>query len=180
MRPEQTPGDWTNLVGSRRICANGSTRPKLNCISEVIERERLSPRTLANRLNLTVTEVLAQADPSSDLTLSNLYRWQAALQVPMIELLVEIDSSLSPAVERRCQLLKAMRTVRSIQEQAQQETVQRMALQLVEQILDMMPELKEVSAWPSVGQRRTKDELGVVVDRCVPESMFHTPPPTEA
>lgn len=176
MGQEQTPADWTNVVGSRRICANGCARPKLNCIAEVIQRERLSARTLANRLDLSVTEVQSQSDPANDLTLSKLYRWQAALQVPIAELLLEIDTGLSPAVEHRCQLLKAMRTVRSIQEQAKQETVQRMALQLVEQILDMMPELKEVSAWPSVGQRRTKDDLGVIVDRCVPESMFHAPP----
>ncbi len=176
MGQEQSPTDWTNVVGSRRICANGCTRPKLNCILEVIERERFSPSTLANRLNLTVSEVMIQADPANDLTLSKLYRWQAALQVPIVELLVEIDSSLSPAVERRCQLLKAMRTVRSIQEQARQESVQRLALRLVEQLLHMMPELSEVSAWPAVGQRRTKDDLGVIVDRCVPESMFHAPP----
>jgi hypothetical protein len=176
MGNEQSSSEWTNVMGSRRICTNGCSRTRLNCIADVIERERLSPRTLANRLNLTVTEVLAQADPANDLTLSKLYRWQSALQVPIAELLVEIDTGLSPAVEHRCQLLKAMRTVRSIQEQAKQETVQRMALQLVEQILDMMPELKEVSAWPSVGQRRTKEDLGAIVDRCVPESMFHAPP----
>jgi hypothetical protein len=32
-----------------------------------------------------------------------------------------------------------------------------MALQLVEQLLNLMPELKEVQAWPAVGQRRTID-----------------------
>jgi hypothetical protein len=176
MGPEQTPGNWTNVVGSRRISTNGSIRPKLNCIAEVIERERFSPRTLANRLNMTVTEVLASSASTNDLTLSELYRWQAVLQVPITELLVELDSALSPAVERRCLLLKAMRTVRSIQERAEQEIIQLMALQLVEQLLNLMPELKEVQAWPAVGQRRTKDELGMIVERCIPEQLFHAPP----
>lgn len=176
MTPEQTPAEWADSARGRRACSNGTAGPRLNCIADVVERERLSPRTLANRLNLTVTELLSQTDPARDLKLSELYNWQAALQVPIAELLVELDGTLSASVERRCQLLKAMRTVRSIQSAATEEPVQRLALQLVEQLLDLMPELKEVSAWPTVGQRRTAEDLGAIVDRCIPDTFFHSPP----
>ena len=36
---------------------------------------------------------------------------------------------------------------------------------LVEQILEIMPELAGVGAWPSVGQRRSLKELGTAAQR---------------
>lgn len=176
MRPEQTDANGTNVVGSRRIFSHEKDYPKLNCIAEVIEREYVSPRSLAQRLDMTVSEVLASSKPTNDLRLSELYRWQSVLQVPIAELLVELDMALSAPVKHRCQLLKAMRTVRSIQERAKEKPVQVMALRLVEQLLEMMPELKHVSAWPSVGQRRTRNEFGVITEKLVPAQLFHNPP----
>jgi hypothetical protein len=125
---------------------------------------------------MTVSEVLARSKPTNDLTLSELYRWQVVLQVPIAELLVELDMALSVPVKLRCQLLKAMRTVRSIQERAKEKPVQVMALRLAEQLLEMMPELKYVSAWPAVGQRRTLNDFGAITERMVPDQLFHNPP----
>ena len=53
-----------------------------------------------------------------------------------------------------------MKTVRSIQEVARQASVQRLAGVMVEQILEIMPELKDTIAWPAVGHRRKQSELG--------------------
>lgn len=176
MKPEQTDANWTNIVGSRRMCSREKGAPKLNCIAEVIEREHASPRSLAQRMNMTVSEVLECTAPTNDLTLSELYRWQEVLNVPITELLVELDSTLSAPVKYRCQLLKAMRTVRSIQENSSEEPIQTMAMRLAKQLLELMPELKHVSAWPSVGQRRSLSELGALADRVLPEHLFHNPP----
>jgi hypothetical protein len=176
MTPEQTEASRKNIVGIRSMVPPEKDPPRLNCIAEVIEREHLSPRSLAQRLDMTVSEVLASAMPTNDLTLSELYRWQVVLQVPIAELLVELDMKLSAPVHFRCQLLKAMRTVRSIQESAKEKPIQVMALRLAKQLLEMMPELKHVSAWPSVGQRRTLNDFGAITERMVPDQLFHNPP----
>ena len=48
--------------------------------------------------------------------LSDLHRWQQALAVPIAELLGEPEGELSPPVRLRPRLLRAMKTVRSIQQ----------------------------------------------------------------
>ena len=40
-----------------------------------------------------------------------------------------------------------------------------MAENLVAQLLEIMPELKEVSPWHSVGQRRSLDEMGRIAEQ---------------
>ena len=52
----------------------------------------------------------AQEDECADLLVSELYRWQAALDVPIEELLAEPVDSLSPRVMMRASLLKVMKT----------------------------------------------------------------------
>jgi hypothetical protein len=39
---------------------------------------------------------------------------------------------------------------------------------LSEQLVEIMPELKQVAPWHSVGQRRTLDEYGRIVERQIP------------
>jgi hypothetical protein len=43
---------------------------------------------------------------------------------------------------------------------------------LEQQLVELMPELKDVAAWHSVGQRRSPDELGRAAERVLPESFF--------
>ena len=59
--------------------------------------------------------------------LSELLRWQRALGVPFAELLNEPDGELFPPVQLRARLLRAMKTVRTIQERARQASVRRLA-----------------------------------------------------
>jgi hypothetical protein len=47
-----------------------------------------------------------------------------------------------------------------------------LASMLISQLVEVMPELQEVSAWHSVGQRRTQDEMGRIVERTIPDSFF--------
>ena len=53
-----------------------------------------------------------------------------------------------------------MKTARSIQERARQTSVRRLATMLVEQLVEMVPELKDTVAWPAIGQRRSSNEMG--------------------
>ena len=129
-------------------------------LGEVRRREGLTRREVARRLGISIHEVQEREQPSSDMLLSELYRWQEVLQVPLTELLEEPASDLSPPLQLRARLLRVMKTLRSMQEVARQASVQRLATVLVDQILEIMPELKNTIAWPAVGHRRKQSELG--------------------
>ena len=70
-------------------------------------------------------------------------------------------------------MLKIMKTARSIVDTAHDSPTRRMAENLVEQLLELMPELKDVAAWHSIGQRRSPNELGRTAERVLPDSFFH-------
>ena len=149
-----------------------SQRP-LHRLAEVRRRQGVSVRSVARRMQTSMEQVRRQEDATSDMTLSNLYRWQQALEVPIAELLVDIDAPLSQPVLTRARLLRVMKTVRAMSETAQDQSLLRLCQMLEQQLVEIMPELEGVSAWHSVGQRRTKDELGRVAERPLPESFFN-------
>ena len=147
--------------------------PSLQKLSAARHRQGLSVRCVAQRLGRTVSEVRAQENEKADLLVSELYRWQAALEVPIGELLAEPQDSLSPRVMMRAQLLKVMKTAMAMRRQARSEAERRLARLLTEQLLEIMPELKEVSGWPAVGHRRRADELGRIGENPIPDDWLH-------
>jgi transcriptional regulator with XRE-family HTH domain len=136
----------------------------LHRIQEVRRLQGMSLRTAARQLGTDIRSIRAQEQANTDLRLSDLYNWQRALDVPVSELLVDTDEPLSRPVRERGAMLKIMKTARSIVESAPPGATKRMAENLVEQLLDLMPELKEVSPWHSVGQRRSLDEMGRIAE----------------
>ena len=84
-------------------------------------------RCVAQRLGRTISEVRVQEDERADLLVSELYRWQQALEVPIEELLADPVDSLSPRVTMRAQLLKVMKTAMAIRRQARSEAERRLA-----------------------------------------------------
>lgn len=137
----------------------------LHQIALVRRREGLSRRAVARRMGTDIKRVQFEEEQTVDMPLSRLYQWQAALGVPVAELLVDGDETLSSPVLKRAQVLRLMKTAASIREQAQSEPIQRMSQMLIEQILEIMPEVKDVSAWNVVGQHRTLEELGEAANR---------------
>ena len=155
--------------------ARETERPeRLHRIAEVRREQGVSLRSAARRLRTDLTTVRHQEDPNTDLRLSELTRWQQVLDVPLIDLLVEPASPLSRPVLERARLIRLMKTAAAIQEQSESAGVQRLAKMLVHQLVEIMPELAEVSAWHSVGQRRSLTEYGRVVERCVRDDFFLT------
>jgi uncharacterized protein YicC (UPF0701 family) len=128
---------------------------------------------VAQRLGRTVSEVRAQEDERADMLVSELYRWQAALEVPVEELLAEPEDSLSSMVSVRAQLLKVMKTAMAMRRQARSEGERRLARLLTEQLLEIMPELKEVAGWPAVGHRRRADEVGRIGENPISDDWLH-------
>lgn len=142
-----------------------AVRP-LHRIHAVRQREGMSLRGISRKMHVQVRELKVQERTHSDLRLSQLYKWQQALQVPIADLLVESDVPLSGPVLRRARMVKVMKTVMSIQENADSIRVRRMAQMLMEQLIEIMPELEGVSSWPAVGQRRSLEDYGRAADRC--------------
>ena len=146
---------------------------KLHQLGAARRRQGLSVRCVAQRLGRTVGEIRAQENEYADLLISELFRWQAALDVPIEELLTEPQDSLSPRVLTRARLLRIMKTAIAIRRQSRSEAERRLARLLVDQLLEIMPELKEVSAWPTVGQRRGTEEFGRIAEHPISDDWVH-------
>lgn len=142
----------------------------LHRIAETRRRQGVSVRSAARRLGTSMEQVRREEDPKFDMSLSELYHWQEALDVPIAELLVECEEPLSSPVLTRARLLRVMKTVRSIHETTKCVSVERLATMLEQQLVELMPELKDVSAWPTVGQRRSHREVGRIAERTVPNT----------
>ena len=149
-------------------CAN---RP-LHRLMAVRQQQGISRRTLARRLGTDVSQVKWQEQANSDIWLSRLHDWQEVLDVPLVELLVEAEEPLSAPVMRRAQMVRLMKTAAAILERSQQVSIRRMAQMLVEQLVEVMPELATVGPWHTVGKRRSRDELGQVVQRRMSADVF--------
>ena len=144
----------------------------LHRLAAVRQQQGISRRTVARRLNIDLSAVRAQEEETSDISLSQLYEWQKVLEVPLSELLFEADDSLSAPVLLRAQLVRLMKSVMAIQENAKQESIRRMGQTLIDQLVAIMPELAGVGPWHAVGQRRRLDELGVAADRRLSDDVF--------
>jgi len=134
-------------------------RRRMHRLAEVRRQEGLTRRTIARRLNISVDKVMQQ-ERDVDPPLSTLFRWQKALDIPLTELLVEADTTLSKPVIRRARLLRMMKTIMTIAQRSKQSSIRRLSRLLAHQLSEAMPELKDAEPWPAVGKRRTKHELG--------------------
>ena len=162
----------TDMGLSGELPLPGLNTPPMQRLGIVRRQQGVSCRTLARRMNVDAEEVRRQEQPECDLTLSALYAWQKALEVPVGELLVESDGSLATPVLERSQLLRLMKTVLAIRERAKQEPIRRMAETMIGQLIEIMPELEGVGAWHTVGQRRRMSELGVAAQRRLSDEVF--------
>jgi transcriptional regulator with XRE-family HTH domain len=143
-------------------------------IAEVREQQGVSLRAVSRQMGTEIRRLRKEEDETSDLRLSDLYRWQEALDVPVSELLVEPGTSLSQPVMERARLLRLMKTAQSILENSRAPGIRRMAQVMIDQLVEMMPELEDVGGWHTVGQRRRLDEYGRVVERCISEeALYH-------
>ena len=177
--PRRTGVDVTaNGNGSTNGNSNGAGKHvlPLHRIRTVRRQQGMSVRTAARHLGASVRDANDQEDERNDLRLSELYRWQAALDVPLAELLVDPDTPLSRPVRERAQLVRIMKTAATLLEVAPNQQTRRLAQNLVEQLVTLMPELQGIGPWHSVGQRRSLDEYGAIMERRLPDDLFQATP----
>lgn len=169
--PPNGKGEASNGAAVRRAPATEAA--PLQQVGDARRRQGLSIRCVAQRLNLTVGEVRAQEEPTADMPLSELYRWQSVLEVPLEELLADPQDSLSSRVLTRARMLRVMKTAQALRAQSRTDSERRLSKLLISQLVEIMPELKEVAAWPTVGHRRTADEMGRIAERTIPDDFMH-------
>jgi transcriptional regulator with XRE-family HTH domain len=149
---------------------------RLHRIAEVRQQQGVTLRNVARRLGMSLPVVRRQEQPDCDLRISELLRWQEVLEVPVAELLVEGDGQLSGPVLARSRMVKLMKTAAALRERTDGQPEGRLVTMLVDQILEIMPELADVTAWHTVGQRRTLDEVGRTGRMVVSEDVFRRSP----
>jgi transcriptional regulator with XRE-family HTH domain len=137
-------------------------------LRRVRQRERISVRNVARHLHASLEEIKAQENETTDLPLSVLYQWAVALQVPVTEFVAEPTTELSVPLLDRARLLRIMKTVQAILEVTTQVRVKRLGQMLVEQLVEVMPELAGVTPWNSAGYHRRRCDLGRAADFAIP------------
>lgn len=146
----------------------------LHRISIVRRQQGVSLRSAARQMGTEVSRLRSQEEASSDLRLSDLYQWQRVLDVPIADLLVESTAPLSRPVMERARMVRLMKTATAILDQSTSPATQRMAENLVNQMVEIMPELADISPWHTVGQRRSLDEYGQAFERRIPDDLIIT------
>jgi transcriptional regulator with XRE-family HTH domain len=154
----------------------GVTFPEDHCplhrLGTVRRLQGISRRTVARRMNVTVADVRRQEN-ATDLPLSILFELAKVLEVPVAELLAEPeDDSLSQQLMQRAQLVRLMKTALALAETADTDSPRVMAQVIVDQLIEVMPELQGVSAWNAVGTRRHLDDLGITALRTFSAEVF--------
>jgi len=159
------------------VCGGGSSRSArsrnaLHRIAEVREQQGVTLRNVARRLRLPLTVVRRQEQADCDLRLSDLLRWQEVLEVPVADLLVEGEGQLSGPVLARSRMVKLMKTAAALRERTAGTAAARMTEMLVEQILELMPELADVGPWHTALARRPLDDVGRTARCTVSDELF--------
>jgi transcriptional regulator with XRE-family HTH domain len=146
--------------------------PRLHRIRTVRLQQGASLRSVARNSGMDIRQLRLQEQESTDVRLSDLRKWQKALDVPLAELLVEPDSTLSRPVMDRARMVRLMKTATAIRERSESVGIRRMAQMLCEQLTEIMPELDGVGPWHDYGQRRSLDECPRIMERTVSDDVF--------
>jgi len=140
-------------------------KESLHRLAEIRRNQGISLASVAKQLGVDVATARDMEQPDSDISLHDLYRWQRILDVPCAELLVDPEEYPHNPIRTRGQLVRLMKTARSIQEQSHEEQVRIFAGTLIEQLIEIMPELETVSSWPTIGQAREFKDYGQAIHR---------------
>ena len=170
------PEDRTLINGKRVPEETEVEAPeRLHRLRTVRNQQGVSQRRAARQMGMDMKTVRAQEEESTDLSLSDLYKWQQVLDVPIADLLTEQTSQLSQPVLERARLVKLMKSVAAIKEVARSPNVRLLAERMFDQLLEIMPELEEIGPWHSVGQRRNLEDYGQAYDRRISDDLLYRP-----
>jgi hypothetical protein len=128
-------------------------------IRDVRLGKRVDIGTLAEQMGTDVPSLQVQEQELTDLWVSDLLRWREALDVPLSELVVDEGAPLGRPPLERPQLVRLVETAVAIHSQTPVIDIRRMARMLVDQLVEMMPELSSLSPWQGQdGDRLIEEE----------------------
>ncbi len=146
--------------------------PVLHRLAAVRRQQGVSRHAVASQLKLGIEQVRQQESESSDLPLNALYAWREILDVPIAELLVEPGNEAPAPILLRSQLVRLMKTARTILDKAKQDSVRWLTQSMISQLIEIMPELSEVGVWNVGGKPRRQSELGMAAQRRMATELF--------
>ena len=128
---------------------NGHSVPEkqLHCIADVSRQQGITLRPVARRWKCEIADIRDLEDGTKDLKLSQLYAWQKLLEVPVHELLLDNEMPLSMPVLRRAQMLRLMKTAVTLSDKSSNPEIRLLVNRLMGQLVEIMPELKNVGPW---------------------------------
>lgn len=144
----------------------------LHRLGEARRQENISRHNVARQLGITMEEVRRQECQTADLPLSMLRKWAKVLGLPVAELVEEPDDLLSTSLFNRARLVRIMKTATAILEQTDDLPTNRLAQNMIDQLTEIMPELRGIGAWNAVGPHRRRDELGIAAERSLSDEVF--------
>ena len=126
--------------------ANSVAQPAIHRIREARRIEGVSIKTAGRRLGINRQQVLAEENPNTDLTVSRLHEWAAALQVPVADLISECDG-LSLGTHQRQAIIRAARQCKLLLNRATPNSpTDRIGNNILAALIEAMPEVVDVSA----------------------------------
>jgi hypothetical protein len=149
---------------SQAHAAANSGRRRLHRLREVRREQGVASKRAAQLMGISVEQLRHEEDETTDLTLSQIYAWQELLEVPVSDLLVEPHAPLSTPVLRRAQLVRLMKTVQAMMERSSQSSIRRLGQTMINQLIEIMPELEGVTPWHSL-DRRTQNQNSRVLEQ---------------
>jgi transcriptional regulator with XRE-family HTH domain len=144
----------------------------LHRLGEARRQEHISRGKVARHLGITVQDVIRQECETADLRLSVLHKWSKVLGLPVAELVEEPSDSLSTPLFNRARLTRVMKTAMAILKRSRDPQTKRLVQTMVDQLMEIMPELRGIIAWHAVGKRRRLNELGIAAERGLSDEVF--------
>jgi hypothetical protein len=160
------PGFAASAAGSMSSAGpkSGASLRALHRIREVRREQGVSSKRASQLMGKSVEAIRAEEAETTDLRLSQLYEWQRLLEVPIEDLLVEPHAPLSEPVLKRARMVRLMKTVQAIMERSSQPSVRRLAQTMVNQLVEIMPELEGVTPWNSLDRKKARNQNSRILE----------------
>jgi transcriptional regulator with XRE-family HTH domain len=155
------------------VVALGSIAPRivLHRLASARKSRNLTRRAIARKLGTSVEDVRIQEE-STDLPISTLNKWAAALDLPVTELVVEPDEWQHRTHLPKSRAARLMRMAAKLRDRSRRRSIQRLAQTFVDQLTEILPALEQVGERSYRHAREGHRSPRTTVVRPLPDSLF--------
>ena len=127
---------------------NDQSQAKFHRLRTVRQEQCMSLRDIAERTNVSVQTASQEESGEIDLSLSRLFAWQSALEVPIAELLVSYKFSGDNEEQRS--ITKAIQLARQVVQRSDSPDVRSMTKAIVDELTQLMALLETAKSEANV------------------------------